>query len=346
MIKTEKPLGFGVIGLGNIAGHHIKSIVELEGCKLVAISSRNTGKLENLATQYKTEAFSDYHKLVAHPDVDVVCICTPSGSHLEPTLAAARAGKHVITEKPLEISVERGLEMILACEKANVRLACIFQNRYSIDYQQLYKAVQKGELGEPVLGNAYIKWYRDQQYYDATAWRGTLQGDGGAALINQAIHTIDLLLHVMGPVKSVFGKTKTMAHNIEGEDLGAAILEFESGALGTIEGSTAIYKGYPEKLEIHGTKGNIILEGGKITEWMSDAGNNLSAATSETSATGSSDPMAIDYKLHKNQIAEIAQNIRENREPVLNGREALKSVAVIAAIYQSAKTGSMVVLNK
>ena len=142
MTHKEKPLGFGIIGLGSIAGHHIKSIVELDSCKLVAISSRNRSKLQSAAAQYYVEAFTDYQKLTEHPDVDVVCICTPSGFHLEPALVAAGAGKHVITEKPLEISVERGLKMIEACEKAGVKLACIFQNRYSPDYRQLYEAVK------------------------------------------------------------------------------------------------------------------------------------------------------------------------------------------------------------
>ena len=347
MADTDKPLGFGVIGLGSIAGHHMKSIAELNDCKLVAISSRNESKLQNTASQYDGVAtFTDYHQLVKHPEVDVVCICTPSGSHLEPTLAAAGAGKHVITEKPLEITVERGMKMIQACEKAGVKLACIFQNRYSPDYQKLYTAVKQGVFGKPVLGNAYIKWFRDQQYYDANDWRGTLKGDGGAALINQSIHTIDLLLNSMGPVRSVFGKTKTLAHDIEGEDLGVAILEFESGALGTIEGSTAIYGGYPERLEIHGVTGNVILEGGKIIDWRSETGTSLSPTASGQTSTGSADPMAIGYESHKEQISEIVRHIINNEEPTVNGREGLKSVALIEAIYQSARSGKQIMLNK
>lgn len=347
MADTEKPLGFGVIGLGSIAGHHIKSITELNDCKLVAVSSRNGSKLQGIANQHDGIAtYTDYHQLVKNPEVDVVCICTPSGSHLEPALAAADAGKHVITEKPLEITVERGMKMIQACEKAGVKLACIFQNRYSPDYQQLYEAVKQGVFGKPVLGNAYVKWFRDQQYYDANDWRGTIKGDGGAALINQSIHTIDLLLNSMGPVKSVFGKTKTLAHDIEGEDLGVAILEFESGALGTIEGSTAIYGGYPERLEIHGAAGNVILEGGKIIDWRSETGTNLPSTASGQTSTGSADPMAIGYESHKKQISEIVRHIINNEEPTVNGHEGLKSVALIEAIYESAKSGEQVILNK
>ena len=345
MTKKDKPLGFGIIGLGSIAGHHIKSIIELDDCELVAVSSRNEEKLQNTAAQYNIDTFNNYKELVEHPSVDVVSICTPSGFHLEPALAAAAAGKHVITEKPLEVSVERGLKMIRACEEANVKLACIFQNRYSPDYLRLWQAVRDGKLGKLVLGNAYIKWFRDQEYYMASDWRGTLKGDGGAALINQAIHTIDLLLNVMGPVKSVFGLTKTIAHDIEGEDLGTAILEFESGALGTIEGSTAIFQGYPEKLEIHGVKGNIILEGGKITEWTSEAGSSL-PQSDKTVSTGSANPMAIDYKLHKNQISEIVQNILQGSAPAVDGREALKSLALIEAIYQSSESGKKIVMHK
>ena len=235
----------------------------------------------------------------------MISICTPSGFHLEPALMAAKAGKHVLVEKPLEISIERSKEMIKSCLEHKVKLACIFQNRYSGDYLRLKKIVQSGDLGKLVLGNAYIKWFRDQAYYDTSDWKGQLNGDGGAALINQGIHTIDLLLDVMGPVKSVRAKVATMSRKIEGEDLGLAILEFESGALGTIEGSTAIYAGFPEKLEIHGDAGSVILEKGELVH---DVNGPIVKGLSNT-ASGSSDPMAIDYKLHKAHIQEFVNNI-------------------------------------
>ncbi|MDN5203416.1 Gfo/Idh/MocA family oxidoreductase [Fulvivirgaceae bacterium BMA10] len=343
---ASSKLNFGVVGMGSIANHHIQSILELENCALTAVCSRNKAKLQAAKTKYDVNTFTDYREMMEHPDIDVVCICTPSGFHLEPTLAAAKRGKHVIVEKPLEISMDRAHQMITACDEANVKLACIFQNRYNADYQKLYSAVKKGGIGQPVLGNAYIKWYRDQDYYDATNWRGTLRGDGGAALINQSIHTIDLLLHVMGPVKSVMGRVKTLTHDIEGEDIGTAILDFENGALGTIEGSTAIYPGYPEKLEIYGSKGNIILEGGKISRCQLE-GSSIDLGTGKIAEqTGSSDPMAINYKLHMKQIKEIVDNIINNEQPKVNGEEALKSLEVIQAIYKSSESGRQIVLAK
>ncbi len=332
-------LNFGIIGLGSVADQHIKSILESEYCNLVAVCSRSNTKLEEAKLKYNVETFQDYQRMVENPDIDVVSICTPSGFHLEPTLASAKARKHVLVEKPLEVSVERAKKMISACKEASVQLSCIFQNRFSDDFQKLKKAAEDGALGKLVLGNAYIKWFRDQNYYDSTSWRGTFSGDGGAALINQSIHTIDLLLQVMGPVRSVMGKIKTLTHDIEGEDLGTAVLEFENGALGTIEGSTSIYKGYPEKLEIHGDRGNIILESGRITQWECKDSEIESSGDNQRHASGSSDPTAIGHKLHKRQIEAFAKNILENKVPEVDGESAIKSLEVIQAIYESSKTG-------
>ena len=225
----KNQLNYGVIGLGSIASHHIKSVLESEYCNLIAVSSRSKVKLIEAEANYGVTTFTDYNKMLQLKELDVVIICTPSGFHLEPTLAAAKEGKHVLVEKPIEITVARAQEMIEACKKANVQLGCVFQNRYNPNYLKIKEAVKKGVIGKTILANAYVKWNRDQAYYDATDWRGTFKGDGGAALINQSIHTIDLLLDVMGPVKWVFGKVKTVAHNIEGEDLGTAIIEFKSG---------------------------------------------------------------------------------------------------------------------
>ena len=340
-----KAINFGIIGLGSVAQHHIKSIKESDLCNLVSVSSRNEEKLLEAKDKYGVSTYTDFLHMVQDPNVDVVCICTPSGNHMEPTLAAADAGKHVLVEKPLEVSVDRAKQMIEACQKADVQLSCIFQNRFSPDFQKAYEAVQNGTLGKLVLGNAYIKWFRDQAYYDAADWRGTFSGDGGAALINQSIHTIDLLLQVMGPVKSVMGKVKTLTHDIEGEDIGTATLEFESGALGTIEGSTSIYQGYPEKLEVHGTKGNIILEGGKITQWQVAGTDDHDFNTSTDQATGSSDPTAIGHVLHQSQIDKFAKSISNDQPTPVGGDSAIRSLEVIQAIYESSKTGKEVLIK-
>ena len=338
-------LNYGIIGLGNIANHHIKSIVESEYCKLIAVCSRNVAKLKSASLKYEVVTFTDYNEMLQLPNIDVVIICTPSGFHLEPAIAAAKAGKHILVEKPLEITVVRAQRIIEACKSANVKLSCVFQNRYNPNYIKLKKAVEEGRVGKIVLGNAYIKWFRDQAYYDATNWRGTIKGDGGAALINQSIHTIDLLLNIMGPVKSVFGKITTLNHTIEGEDLGTAILEFENGALGTIEGSTAIYKGYPEKLEIHGTAGNIVLEGGEIVQWQCKGDTEAIVQEKLISKTGAADPMAIDYLFHKSQIEDFSKSILIENHPSIAGEESLKALKIIEAIYESSKTGKQVFIR-
>ena len=340
----KRQLNYGVIGLGSIANHHIKSIVESQYCKLIAVSSRNKTKLEEAKANYEVVTFTDYNDMLKLSELDVVIICTPSGFHLEPTLAAANNGKHVLVEKPLEVTVERAQKMIEACEASNVQLGCVFQNRYNPNFIKIKEAVKEGVIGKTILANAYVKWNRDQAYYDATNWRGTFKGDGGAALINQSIHTIDLLLDVMGAVKSVFGKVKTLAHNIEGEDLGTAILEFENGALGTIEGSTAIYSGYPEKLEIHGEKGNFILEGGDIVQWQCQGNNDDFSRERIKDKTGISDPMAINYVWHKAQIEDYSKCILSNSPNPVDGEESLKSLKVIMAIYESSKKGRQVIL--
>jgi UDP-N-acetyl-2-amino-2-deoxyglucuronate dehydrogenase len=338
----KKKIGIGIVGYGSIGGHHLKAINDIAEAEVVAVSSRNIGKLNDRTELAGIKIYANHGDLINDEAVDMISICTPSGFHLEPALMAAKAGKHVLVEKPLEISIERSKEMIKSCLEHKVKLACIFQNRYSGDYLRLKKIVQSGDLGKLVLGNAYIKWFRDQAYYDTSDWKGQLNGDGGAALINQGIHTIDLLLDVMGPVKSVRAKVATMSRKIEGEDLGLAILEFESGALGTIEGSTAIYAGFPEKLEIHGDAGSVILEKGELVH---DVNGPIVKGLSNT-ASGSSDPMAIDYKLHKAQIQEFVNNIISDTEPRVNGTEAIRAVEVINAIYKSSRENEVIYLNQ
>lgn len=344
MSTNSSTTKFGVIGLGNIAFHHIKSIQEIEGCELVAVTSSSEEKRLNAQKEYNVEAYSNYQDMFKNVNLDFVCICTPSGYHLEPALAAASNGVHVICEKPLEVTMDRGSKMVEACEKNNVYLGCIFQNRYSQDFQKIIETLETGVLGKLLLGNAYIKWFRDQDYYNNSNWRGTIEGDGGAALINQGIHTVDLLIRAIGPVKSVFAKTKTVTHDIEGEDLATAIVEFENGAIGTIECSTSIYEGFPEKLEIHGSDGSIVLESGKIQHWNIKGSSEKAAIDVNQQASGSSDPMAISYLLHKQQIEEIVEAVNNKKPLRIDGKEALKSIQLIEAIYKSAKTGKEVFL--
>lgn len=340
----HKTLGFGIIGTGAIAGHHAAAIRELHNCELRAVCSSSADRALEAAEKFGVQAYSDMAEFLDREDIDVVIICTASGHHLEPCLAAARAGKHVLTEKPLEVSLERADQMISACRSAGVKLGCVFQNRFKPDYLKLKNALTEGLLGKLIMGNAYIKWYREKDYYENSAWKGTLKGDGGAALINQGIHNIDLLLDLMQDVESVYGQVRTSLHTIEGEDLGLALLNFKNGALGTIEGGTSLYPGYPERLEIFGEKGSIILEGGRILHW-NIRGSEKPVDTKPVQGSGSSDPMAVDYKLHMAQLQDMAAAIIENREPLVNGETARKSLALILAVYQSSKENRLIHLT-
>ena len=335
--------GIGIIGYGTITPFHIRSIQELDNCSLIAVQSGKQEKRDFIEKEYQVTACKTYRELINMEDVQIVIICTPSGFHLEPALASLEAGKHVVVEKPLEINTARCEQMIAASSKSGTSLSCIFQNRFSPDYLKAKKAIASGKLGKLLLGNAYIKWKRDQAYYDSSPWRGTLKGDGGAVLINQGIHTIDLLLDLMGKAKTVSGSIRTLTHTIEGEDVAVADIEFENGALGTIEGSTSLYAAFPEKLEIHGEKGSIILEGGALVHWHTEA-DGLLELDAKKSASGSSNPTDIDYSLHKSQLEAIVNAIGKGENPPVQAKNAMESVAVIEAIYNSSKSGQKITL--
>ena len=337
-----KKTGIGIIGTGAIASHHATAIRELDSCELVAVCSSSEARAASAALKFGVRAYYSVEDLLANPDVNLVIICTESGHHLEPAMAAARAGKHVLTEKPIEISLERAERMITECKAHGVKLGCVFQNRFKPAFLQLKEAVRQGRLGKLLMGNAYIKWYREPAYYSSSPWKGTLAGDGGAALINQGIHTIDLLLDLMqegasAGIVQVYGQTRTRVHHIEGEDLGVALLSFEGGALGSVVGATALYPGYPERLEIYGEKGSVILEGGEIAAWNIRGEESPVQGKQQAEKSGSSDPMAVDYRLHKAQIQDMVEAIRNDREPLVSGETARRSLALIQAIYQSAK---------
>ncbi|GGF31198.1 Gfo/Idh/MocA family protein [Echinicola rosea] len=333
-----KPLKFGIIGTGAIAQKHAAAINELKCAELVAVCSSSAERAKQAEGQFKVKGYDNLEDFLAHPDLEVVCICTASGQHLEPTLKAAQAGKHVLVEKPIEISVERADAMIQACEQYKVKLGVIFQNRFNEGYVLLRSAVKSGQLGQLLMGNAYIKWFRNREYYESSHWKGTFDGDGGGAFINQGIHTIDLLLDIMGSVATVFGKVKTAIYDIEGEDTGTALVTFQNGALGNITAGTSLYPGYPERLEIYGTAGSVILEGGKIVAW-NILDQDSKAISADQHASGAADPMAIGHALHLMQIEDMVMAVREDKHPLVTGQIAKKSLEVILAIYQSSTTG-------
>ncbi|ERM82723.1 hypothetical protein P872_04185 [Rhodonellum psychrophilum GCM71 = DSM 17998] len=338
----KRNLGFGIIGTGAIASKHAAAIRELAGAELVAVCSSSEERAARASESFKVRAYSDIKAFLNHPELDIVCICTASGAHLEPALAAAKAGKHLLIEKPIEINLERTDELIAACHTAGVKLGVIFQNRFTEDYLKLKQAVSQGVFGKLLMGNAYVNWFREATYYSGSDWRGTLKGDGGGALINQGIHTIDLLVDIMGEVSSVFGQVKTVLYPIEGEDLGAALVNFKNGALGNITAGTALYPGYPERLEIYGALGSAVLEAGKIIQWNVKGEESAIVEPLAQSKSGASDPMAIGHALHLVQFEDMIQAIQEERAPIVTGESARKSLALIQAIYDSSKVGKRI----
>jgi len=334
-MTKQKPLGFGIIGTGAIAGMHAAAINACEGSELVAVLSSSESRAKLAADKFKVSADHEIDQFLSRNDIDVVCICTHSGNHLEPAIAAAKAGKHILLEKPIEVSTERADLLIESCVKAGVKLGVIFQNRLKPGYLQLKEAVKAGKIGKLLMGTAAINWYRDPSYYSSSSWKGTKEGDGGAALINQGVHTIDLLLDIMGDAEAVYGQVKTMVHKIEGEDLATAIVNFKNGALGTITGGTSLYPGNPERLEIYGENGNIILEGGKIVTWNIKGEETAVIPGTDIGGSGASDPMAIDFKLHQGQIEDMVNAIKNNSTPLVTGQDAKRSLSLILAIYRS-----------
>jgi predicted dehydrogenase len=337
-----KTYGIGIIGTGAIAGIHAAAINALKNTELVVLCSSSPDRARVAEAKFGVKAYSDVSSFLTHADLDVVCICTASGRHLEPAMLAAKAGKHVMVEKPIEVTLARADQLIGTCEKHGVKLSVIFQNRFSSDYQKLKKAVDNGIFGRLLMGNAYVNWFRNEEYYNKSDWKGTIQVDGGGAFINQGIHTIDLLLDLMGEVASVYGQVKTAYHQIEGEDLGAALVNFKSGAIGNITSATALYPGLPERIEIFGMEGSAILEAGKITHWDIKGTKPSTLESGVFSASGAADPLAISGILHQMQWAEFIDSLENGGNYSVDGPTSRKSLELIRGIYLSSKRQSIV----
>lgn len=345
------PTGFAVIGCGMIANFHAKAIAEIRGAKLVACFDNRPESADKFASTIGCKSYHRLEDLLADPDVHVVNICTPSGAHMDPAVAAAKAGKHVVVEKPLEITLNRCDAIIHACEKAGTKLATIMPSRFSGANVALKEAIDSGRFGKLTLGDTYVKWWRTQQYYDSGGWRGTWALDGGGAYMNQAIHNVDLIYWLMGDVSEVSAITGTLAHErIEVEDTGVAAIRFANGAIGTIAATTSAFPGLLKRTEIHGDQGSAIVEQDSIKFWEFAKKGRKDEATlkkyGETSTTsgGAGDPSAISHLGHKLQLQDLIKAIETGGDPLVDGRQGRKSVEIILAIYQSSWTGKRVTL--
>lgn len=333
-----KTWNIGVIGAGMVADFHARAIKDIAGANLAGFCDGGSGRAGVLAKKYSCPVFDGYGSMVESDQVDIVTIATPSGLHLEPALAAARAGKHVLCEKPLEVTLERIDAMIEAHRKAGTLLGGIFQNRFSDAMAPLEEAIQSGRLGRITFAGVHVPWWRSDDYYKSS-WRGTWKGDGGGALMNQAIHMVDMLCAMMPPIESIKAFTARLGHDdIETEDTSVAALRFQNGALGVIYGTTASFPGRFKRFEITGTRGTIVLEEDCFTVWQfADEKPEDDAIRKKFSRIGSgggaSDPAAISHENHTRNIKAFLEALETGKDFVLSGEEARKAVEVILAIY-------------
>ena len=342
---NSKPLGFAIVGTGMIAGVHARAINAVEGAKLVGVVSRDQARAQAFEEKHGGEVITaTVAEMASREDVHVLCITTPSGAHLEPALAAIAGGKHVVIEKPLEVSVARVDEMLTAAAAADVRIMPIFQSRFSTGARTVKAALEAGRLGRMTLASCHVKWFREKTYYTGSPWKGTLKLDGGGAVMNQGIHGVDLLQWFAGlPTEVTAMKTRRVHTGIEAEDTAAAVLRFPDGALGTIEASTAAWPGWSLRIELCGERGSIRLEDGVITEWKFQEevpdDERVRRGGSAELGSGASNPSGISIEGHVRQIEEMVAAIRESRPLTIQGPDGRNAVALIEALYASAESG-------
>ena len=342
---ADRRYGVALVGAGNIAPAHIDAVAADERARLLGITAADAAQARALAARHGVRHYPDVAAIAADPDVDLVAICTPSGAHLEPATAVIRAGKHVVVEKPLEVSSERARALVKEADAAGVTLSTVFNSRFGDANAFVRRAVTEGRLGRMVQGDAYVKWFRDQAYYDSADWRGTFRLDGGGALMNQAIHHLDLLLWIMGPVREVFAYADTLTHQgLEVEDTLVAVMRYRNGALGTFTAATSLFPGRPKALDLHGSRGAISVRDEAIVSCeLADLTDEERAAMPGTTAGSTSgtfaDPMAMSFENHRRQLEDFLRAIDEGTAPLVDGREGLRSVALVEAIYRSVREG-------
>lgn len=350
---SGRTYGFGIVGCGVIGPRHAQVAGALPNARLVACTDVVPDRAKGLAESHGADFEPDLDALLARDDVDVVSVCVPSGLHAEVGVQAAAAGKHLVVEKPIDISLAAADRLIKAVEQAGVKMTVISQHRFDRGLVELRQLLDGNRLGRLVLGDARVKWYRSQAYYDSGDWRGTWALDGGGALINQGVHYTDLLRWCMGPVSEVMAITATEAHKMETEDVALAIMRFSSGAVGSLEASTAVFPGFRERLELSGTEGSAVVEDGRLVlrELASEHGQVgfygvrvESEAEKEPAASGASDPAAISNDSHASQIADLLAAIDEGRSPLMTGEEGRNALELVLAVYESARQGRPVSL--
>ena len=331
-------LNWAIIGCGVISKSHCDALAVCENTKLYAVCDIIEEKAKAKAEEYHAEKiYTDYHEMLKDPAIDVVSICTPSGMHGEMCKAVADAGKAILCEKPMEITKEKMDDLVEYIEKKGVKMGCVFQRRCDNKFLEVKKAVDSGRFGKVILADAYLKYYRSQEYYNSAGWRATWELDGGGSLMNQGVHGIDLLTWIAGDVESVFARCETQVRNIEVEDTAIASLKFKNGAIGNIEGTTSVYPAQDTRLEIHCEKGSIIVSDKGILQWKIEGSDEVAPEIVDPEFKMKDDPTKLPTKSHIVPITYMANAVINDTDPAVTPRNARKAVDLILAIYQSSK---------
>jgi UDP-N-acetyl-2-amino-2-deoxyglucuronate dehydrogenase len=338
---VSETMGFAILGTGMVADYHRQAIAanaEL-GARLVAVSHYDPARFADISARFGVPCLSQA-EMLAHPAVDVVCICTPSGQHPAQAIAAAQAGKHVLVEKPMALSLADADAMMRACDQAGVNLGVVLQRRAEPLFRRVYDAIQAGDLGNLTLGMVLMPYYRSQAYYDQADWRGTWALDGGGVLMNQGIHLVDLLVWYMGDPVEVQALAGTLRREIEVEDTLGAALRFANGAIATLTATTTAAPGSPHCIEIYGTAGGIQIEGETVRRWALADASRASVVPPATGAPAHADaggdPRGIAPTGHSAIVRDFIVALRENRPPLVDGAEGRRSLATVLAVYQAA----------
>lgn len=358
---SDESIGYGIIGCGVISPWHATPINEhVSGARLVACCDEIPGRAEQFAEKFGIPRFyTAVDDLLADPQVDAVSVCLPSGLHGDMVIRASNAGKHAMTEKPMEITLEKIDAMIETTRRNGTLLGVIFQRRTAPLWQKIRETVRAGKLGRMVLGDAYLKYYRSPEYYASGAWRGTWALDGGGALMNQGVHLVDQLQWIMGPVDTIFSFADHLVRDIEVEDTTVSAIKYKSGAFGTLEGTTSVigsaewekdaaggvsvtqWGGLNHRLEFHGDRGTIMIDGEEIVKWVVP-GESKPDFTGDGVGNMATDPRAIGMQGHIIQLQDFIDSIREGRKPMVTGEDGREAVEIILAVYESARTGQPV----
>lgn len=336
-------LGYGLLGCGTVAPWHINGILETSEADLVAVCDTDPDKARRRQEESgAAKIYTDHREMLEDPDIHAVSVCVPSGLHTRLGMDVIRAGRHILVEKPLDITLPKIDAFIQAARQMNVKLGCIFQRRTTPVWQAVKHAIDAGVIGRLLVVDAYLKYHRNQEYYDSAPWRGTWAMDGGGALMNQGIHIVDILQWVVGPPRNVFARCDHLVRNIEVEDTAAAVVTWRCGAIGVIEGTTSIYKGIDHRIEFHGEKGNILIEGDGIARWENADNVPCPEGLSGGASGTASDPTSISFEGHRIQIEDFTRAVLEDRPPMIGGEEARKAVELIVGIYRSSELGQPV----